>query len=317
MLLKVSLCLPGLPSPMAKRTANAPLEINTHGASLTDFAQAICLQEQLEVGLVRLYVTVQQLTFPLCLVAASGLRPLVRPRLGDIPAWPLRQVPSLLAQCSVDMPSGLTLWPFSDDPHITQEGFILHGSNSEIRAKVYRFLLQREIPSNVAPSVREYLEWQYENGSPVQIFNFQSLEHLTLQAAPPPAKRRAANLISPQPTSSPVQPPPPTFRIFQEDPARQQGVYASQSARPPYSAARINPQSHGQEVLPHQLPFPSLIQDAARRVSAIKEAALTLLDIVQNNPLANNNHAHQSGARACHTICTEMETLEDALWQIP
>ena len=90
------------------------------------------------------------------------------------------------------MPSGLTLWPFADDPHITQEGFILHGSNSEIRAKVYRFLLQREIPSNVAPYVREYPEWQYENGSPVQIFNFHSLEHLTLQAAPPP--RQSAEL---------------------------------------------------------------------------------------------------------------------------
>ena len=34
----------GLPSPMAKRTANAPLEINTHGASLTDFAQAMEVQ---------------------------------------------------------------------------------------------------------------------------------------------------------------------------------------------------------------------------------------------------------------------------------
>ena len=159
---------------MAKRTAHVPIELDTRGVSLTDFAQAICLQEQLEVSLVRLYITVQQLTFPLCLVAASGLRPQVRPRLGDIPAWPFRQIPSLLAQCSVDMPSGLTLWPFADDPHITQEGFILHGSNSEIRAKVYRFLLQREIPSNVAPSVREHLEWQYEDGSPIQIFNTTS-----------------------------------------------------------------------------------------------------------------------------------------------
>ena len=105
--------------------------------------------------------------------------------------------------------------------------------------------------------------------------------------------------------------------IFQEDPAGQQGVYPSQAARPSYRAVRISPQTHGQEVSPHQLPFPSLIQDAARRVSAIKEAALTLLDIVQNNPLAGNSHAHQSGARACHSICTEMETLEDALGQIP
>ena len=89
------------------------------------------------------------------------------------------------------MPSGLTLWPFADDPHITQEGFILHGHSAEIRAKVYCFLLQREIPSNVAPSVPEHLEWHHENGSLIQIFTFRSLEHLALQAFPPPAKRRA------------------------------------------------------------------------------------------------------------------------------
>ena len=158
---------------MAKRTAHTPLELDTQGASLTDFAQATC--------------PVQQVTFPLCLVAASCLRPPVRPRLGDIPAWPLRQIPDALFQCSVDMPSGLTLWPFADDPHITQEGFILHGPNAEIRAKVYRFLLQREIPSNVAPSVREHLEWHHENGSLIKIFTFRSLEHLTLQAFPPPS----------------------------------------------------------------------------------------------------------------------------------
>ena len=88
-----------------------PLELDTRGTSLTDFAQAICLQEQLEVSLVRLHITVQQLTFPLCLVAASGLRPQVRPRLGDIPAWPLRQIPSVLAQCSVDIPVALPCGP--------------------------------------------------------------------------------------------------------------------------------------------------------------------------------------------------------------
>ena len=71
---------------MAKRTAHVPLELDMRGVSLAGFAQAICLQEQLEVSLVRLHITVQQLTFPLCLVAASGLRPQVRPRLGDIPA---------------------------------------------------------------------------------------------------------------------------------------------------------------------------------------------------------------------------------------
>lgn len=71
---------------MAKRAVHAPLELNTQGISLTDFAQAICFQEQLEVSLIRLPITVQQVPFPLCLVAASGLRPQVRPRLGDIPA---------------------------------------------------------------------------------------------------------------------------------------------------------------------------------------------------------------------------------------
>ena len=149
--------------------------------------------------------------FPSCLVAASCLRPPVRPRLKDIPAWPLRQIPNALFQCSVDMPSGPTLWPFAGDPHITQEGFILHGPNAEIRAKVYRFLLQREIPSNVAPSVREYLEWHHENGSLIKIFTFRSLEHLTLQAFPPPAKRRAAAHISPQPAFTSVPPEPPVF----------------------------------------------------------------------------------------------------------
>lgn len=125
---------------MAKRAVHPPLELDTRGVSFTESAQAICLQEQLEVSLIRLHITVQQVTFPLCLVAASCLRPQVRPRLGDIPAWPLRMIPDVLTQCTVDMPSGLTLWPFADDPHITQEGFILHGRSVESRAKVYRFL---------------------------------------------------------------------------------------------------------------------------------------------------------------------------------
>ena len=302
---------------MAKRTAHVPLELDMRGVSLAGFAQAICLQEQLEVSLVRLHITVQQLTFPLCLVAASGLRPQVRPRLGDIPAWPLRRIPDVLAQCSVDMPSGLTLWPFADDPHITQEGFILHGSNSEIRAKVYRFLLQWEIPSNVAPCVREHLDWEYENGSPIQIFNFHSLEHLTLQAAPPPAKRRAANHISPQPAYSQVLPQPPVFCIFKEEPTQQCGVYASQAARPPAREERSRPHFQGQERVSHQLPFPSLVQEALRRVTNIRQEIHTLLHILQNNSLAGNSHAHQCGVRACHEICTEMETLADALEQIP
>ena len=125
-------------------------------------------QEQVEVSLIRLPITVQQVTFPLCLVAASCLRPQVRPRLGGIPAWPLRMIPDALVQCTVDLPSGLTVRPFADDPHFTQEG-LSYTALAEIRAKVHRFLLQREISSNVAFSVREHLEWHPKNGL-IQIF---------------------------------------------------------------------------------------------------------------------------------------------------
>ena len=159
--------------------------------------------------------------------------------------------------------------------------------------------------------------WEHENGSPIQIFNFHSLEHLTLQAALPPAKRRAANHISPQPTFSQELPQPPVFCIFQEEPTRQCGVYASQAARPQPGAERSRFQMQGQERVTHQLPFPSLLQEALRRVTNIRQETHTLLHIIQNNPLAGNSYAHQCGVRACHEICTEMETLEDALEQIP
>ena len=86
----------------------------------------------------------------MCLVAASvGRHKAVRPRTDGIPAWPLHQVPCAMMQCSVEMPSGHVLFPFADSPHITQEGFIIHGSNPETRAKVYRLLLHQEIISNL------------------------------------------------------------------------------------------------------------------------------------------------------------------------
>ena len=52
-----------LPLRMAKRAMHAPLELDVQGVSLTEFAQAICLQEQVEVSLIRLPITVQQVTF--------------------------------------------------------------------------------------------------------------------------------------------------------------------------------------------------------------------------------------------------------------
>ena len=47
-----------LPLRMAKRAMHAPLELDVQGVSLTEFAQAICLQEQVEVSLIRLPITV-------------------------------------------------------------------------------------------------------------------------------------------------------------------------------------------------------------------------------------------------------------------
>ena len=275
---------------MAKRAVHPPLELDTQGVSFTESAQAICLQEHLEVSLIRLHITVQQVTFPLCLVAASCLRPQVRPRLGDI-----------------DMPSGLTLWPFADDPR---------GHSAQSRAKVYRFLLQREIPSNVAPSVREHLEWHHEKGRLIQIFPFSSLEHLTLQSFPPPAKRHAATHISPQPAFSHTLPEPPVFAVYQEEPTIPCQVYAAQAARPQMQDEGSGPQEEALGRAYHRPPFQSLVREALRRVSDVWHNTQGLLHTLQSNPLRGNSHAHQSGTRACQEICAEMETLEAALEQL-
>ena len=150
------------------------------------------------------------------------------------------------------------MWPFADDPHITQERLILHGHSAEIRAKVYRFLLQWEIPSNVAPGVRKHLEWHHENGKLLQIFAFRSLEHLTLQAVPPPAKRRAATHISPQPTCSHALPEPQSSLSIKKNQPRHCGVYAAQAARPQALEERSGLQAQTQERVSRRLPFPSL-----------------------------------------------------------
>ena len=158
------------------------LAIGSEGVQLTHFADEICLQEDLEVSLVSLPVTVQEISFPMCLVAASiGHGRAVRPRTEGIPAWPLHQVPRALTLCSVEMPSGHVLYPFADSPHITQEGFIIHESNPEARAKVYRLLLHREIISNPREAAQEvllHLSWSQEEGTPIRVFPFSSLQYL-------------------------------------------------------------------------------------------------------------------------------------------
>ena len=88
-----------------KRQAEPSVTVGPEGVALTPFVNEICLQEDLEVSLVSLPVTVCDIRFPMCLVAASvGRHKAVRPRTDGIPAWPLRQVPSAMLQCSVEMP---------------------------------------------------------------------------------------------------------------------------------------------------------------------------------------------------------------------
>ena len=181
---------------MVKRQAESSVTVGPEGVILTPFANEICLQEDLEVSLVSLPVTVGDIRFPMCLVAASvGRHKAVRPRTDGFPGWPLHLVPCAMMQCSVEMPSGHMLFPFADSPHITQEGFIIHGSNPETPAKVYRLLLHREIISNPREAAREvlvHLQWTRQEDTPLQVFPFRALQHLEHWPTSPPAKRRAA-----------------------------------------------------------------------------------------------------------------------------
>lgn len=217
----------------------------------------------------------------------------------------------------VDMPSGTTVWPFANNPRITQEGFVLHGPTKEFRARVYRFLLNREIHCPITPCVRENIEWQYVGGDPVASFPFPALEHLSFQGGSPITKRRAANLIPLQPPSAAAPPSPPVFPVLQAESAQHTGAYASQAARPSVTEDSHMPGAQCEGVQLHQLPYPSLVQDAVRRVVATRQEAATLLRIIQANPLANHPQEHYNGIRACQTVHAEMDTLEDALAQLP
>ena len=167
----------------------------------------------------------------MCLVAASvGQHKAVRPRTDDIPAWPLHQAPRALMQCSVEMPSGHVLFPFADSPHITQEGFIIHGSNPETRAKVYRLLLHREIISNPREAAQEvlvHLRWIREDGTPIQVFPFTALQYLEHRPTLPPAKRRATMWLTPQPEGPLAPRASPQFQMYHRPPAGRAGIYAS------------------------------------------------------------------------------------------
>ena len=65
---------------MVKRQAESSVTVGPEGVILTPFANEICLQEDLEVSLVSLPVTVGDIRFPMCLVTASvGRHKAVRP----------------------------------------------------------------------------------------------------------------------------------------------------------------------------------------------------------------------------------------------
>ena len=117
--------------------------------------------------------------------------------------------------------------PFADSPHITQEGFIIHGSNPETRAKVYRLLLHREIISNPREAAQEvlvHLRWIREDGTPIQVFPFTALQYLEHRPTLPPAKRRAVLWLAPQPEGPLAPRPSPQFQMYHRPPAGRAGI---------------------------------------------------------------------------------------------
>ena len=304
---------------MVKRQAEPSVTVGPEGVTLTPFANEICLQEDLEVSLVSLPVTVNDIRFPMCLVAASvGRHKAVRPRTDGVPVWPLHEVPSAMMQCSVEMPSGHTLFPFADSPHITQEGFIIHGSNPETRAKIYRLLLHREIISNPREAAREvldHLQWIWEDDAPVQIFLFRALQHLEHWPISPPAKRRAALWLTPQPEGPLMPRAVPHFEIFQRPPQGRAGIYA----------AHVSPADMGElplsatfpvDCLEYETPFLCLAKEATRRLPFIKKAASTLCDLIRECPLLGDGSVQRQAYRVVHDILQEMHELEEALGQL-
>ena len=272
---------------MVKRQAEPSVTVGPEGVTLTPFANEICLQEDLEVSLVSLPVTVGDIRFPMCLVAASvGRRKAVRPRTDGIPAWPLHQVPSAMMQCSVEMPSAHMLFPFADSPHITQEGFIIHGSNPETRAKVYRLLLHREIISNPREAAREvldHLQWIREDDTPLQV------------------------LLMPRAV--------PQFEIFQRPPNGRAGIYAAQVSPADQGELPLSATYHD-GCFEYETPFLCLAKEAARRLPFIKKAASTLCDLIRECPLIGDGSVQRQAYRVVHDILQEMLELEEALGQL-
>ena len=251
-------------------------------------------------------VTVHEISFPMCLVAASvGHSRAIRPRTeGIIPAWPLHQAPRALSLCSVERPSGHVLFPFADSPHITQEGFIIHVALRNHKQP------PRSGPGGPSPFRLDSRGWHLETSFPIQLATIsRASAYLT------PAKRRAACWLTPQPERPQAPRPPPQFQVFRPHPAGRAGVYASQVSQDEYHEPP-SASSHYDDRPQYQLPFMSLAQEAARRIPFIKTAAGNIMDLLRNCPLIGNGVAQRQAARAVHDIYQEMLELEEALEQL-
>lgn len=201
-------------------------------------------------------------------------------------------------------PSGHTLFLFADSPHITQEGFIIHGSNPETPAKVYRLLLHREIISNPREAAREvlvHLQWTREEDTPLQVFPFRALQHLEHWPTSPPAKRRAALWLTPQPEGPLMPRAAPQFQIYQRPPDGRAGIYAAQVSQANRSEPPLSSTYHD-GCLEYETPFLCLAKEAARRVPFIKTAATTLCDLLRECPLIGDGAAQRQAYRAVHEI---------------
>ena len=220
---------------MVKRQAEPSVTVGPEGVTLTPFANEICLQEDLEVSLASLPVTVNDIRFPMCLVAASvGRHKAVRPRTDGIPVWPLHQVPSAMMQCSVEMPSGHTLFPFADSPHITQEGFIIHGSNPEPGPKSIACYYIVRSQATLEKQPERSLTIFNGFGKTMLLYRFSPSGHSNILniGRPRPLPSVGPPQITPQPEGPLMPRAVPHFEIFQRPPQGQAGIYASQPSRP-------------------------------------------------------------------------------------
>ena len=101
------------------------------GIELTLFAEEICLQEDLEVSLVCLPVTVQEISFPMCLVSGKCSKSQCGTSAHEgIPAWPLHQVPQAVTLCRVEMPSGESVSPAAAQGKLSAIGGCSRGLQS-------------------------------------------------------------------------------------------------------------------------------------------------------------------------------------------